>query len=98
MAQRFDARTLQLSGDRFPIADEPEFDDVDAEIVASASTNGRMLVPVIRPAISQLEWFDRTGASHGVIDLPPGDWSLRALSPDQHLAVATSLQKLWLVD
>ncbi len=98
VAQRFDVRKLAVSGERIPLADAPAESDLTAERVASASRDGRLLYPAIPPPRSRLEWFDRSGASRGVIAVAEGDWNLGGLSPDQRFALATQDKDLWRVD
>jgi hypothetical protein len=83
MAQAFDERRLERSGEAFPIAEDlsgagiPQF---------SASTTG-VLVFRSGPAIgsvtpiTHLTWFDRTGKALGTVG-EPGQYNTVALSPD----------------
>jgi hypothetical protein len=97
-AQRFDTGKLECVGERFTLGDAPARADVDAEPVATASRDGRLLYPDTRAPDARLEWFDRSGTPKGVIALPQADWNLAALSPDQRSALATSEGDLWQVD
>ena len=97
-AQRFDLAKLEPVGERFSLDDAPISSGIDAEQVASASRNGRLLYPVNAAPDTRLEWLDRGGATRGVIGLPEGDWSLRSLSADQRSALATREGDLWQID
>ncbi len=97
-AQRFDAKRLAVVGERMTIGDAPAPSELTSEPVATASEDGRLLVPAMTPGRSRVEWLDRSGASESVLPLPEGDWILRALSPDQKFAVATRDRDLWLID
>ena len=97
-AQRFDRRRFQCVGERFTLGDAPIAADVDAEPVATASRDGRLLYPDTQAPDARLEWLDRSGAPRGIVALPEANWSLSALSPDQRSALATSDGDLWQVD
>ena len=83
MAQPFDTRRLELTGDAFPIVDSIQTQgSVNPYGLFSASENG-VLVYQAGPGTggSQLAWFDRTGKQIGVL----GDSTaiaLPELSPD----------------
>jgi len=98
MAQRFDARALKVEGDPVALADAPPVSDMDAEPVAQASADGRLVLLDARDAETQLGWFDRTGASHETLALPVGKWGRPSLSPDDRFAVVANGDDLWRVD
>jgi Tol biopolymer transport system component len=97
-AQRFDLGKLALVGEKFTLDDAPISSSFDAEQVASASRNGRLLYPVVEAPDARLEWLDRRGGTRGVIALQEGDWSLMSLSPDASSALATREGDLWQID
>ena len=68
MAQPFDARTLQLTGDAVPIADPVQEGRSVAKGVFSASGDGLLsYVEGASGADRQLEWFDRSGKQVGAV-------------------------------
>jgi serine/threonine protein kinase len=97
-AQRFDLRKLECVGERFAIGAAPVFSELDAEPVASASHDGRLLYAHSQRPDARLEWLDRSGAQRGAVGLPDGDWGLKALSRDGRSALATRESALWQVD
>ncbi|HET7226595.1 MAG TPA: protein kinase [Candidatus Eisenbacteria bacterium] len=98
MAQRFDARALKLAGAPVAIADAPPISDLDAEPVAAASRNGRLVMVDARAPDTQLEWLDPSGAPHGVLALPAAPWGPPRLSPDGRFAIVAKEGDLWSVD
>jgi Tol biopolymer transport system component len=98
MAQRFDARRLQLEGDPVALAEAPLITDMDAEPVASASTDGRLVFLSSREVNTHLGWFDRSGALLSTLALPAGRWGRPVLSPDDRFAVVQNGDDLWRVD
>jgi Tol biopolymer transport system component len=97
MTQRFDARTLQLSGEPLSITDEMR------NINASFGVGGNTLVyfPAVRS--TALAWFDRAGKQIRSITTA-GEYGWPALSPDGHrIAIDrvdsdTGTRAIWLVD
>ncbi len=98
MAQRFDTRRLELTGEQIGLMDAPAASDLTAEPVASASRNRRLMLPVIQPPIAELEWLDRSGATRGRIELTEGDWEVGRLSRDGRSATAMQGHDLWRID
>jgi len=98
MAQRFDAGRLELAGDAVAIGNTPEYSDTDAEPVASASRNGRLIVLQSDAAQTKLRWRDRAGTLGEEVALPPGAWKVLRLSPDGRLAGVSNGTDLWVVD
>ncbi len=98
MAQRFDTRRLELEGDAVATGNAPEATELDAEPVASASSNGRMVALRSEAPRTQLRWLDRTGAEQSVIPLPPASWEMRGLSPDGGRAAVMNGTDIWIVD
>jgi Tol biopolymer transport system component len=86
VAQRFDARTLALLGDVFPVADRVAFDDNTAGTIGvSASRTGTFAYRPFARAPQQLVWLDRAGTQVGVVGDPIPGLSRNAdprLSPD----------------
>jgi Tol biopolymer transport system component len=83
MAQPFDARRLELTGEAFPIAEEIQTNAITNPYgFFSASENGVLAYRTgIRAASTQLVWFDRQGRSLGTVG-PPAAYNNLALSPD----------------
>jgi Tol biopolymer transport system component/tRNA A-37 threonylcarbamoyl transferase component Bud32 len=98
MAQRFDPRRLELEGDPMAIADAPEPSDLDAEPVASASRNGRLVVLRSVPPDTRLELIDRTGATIARHELPPAPWAVARAAPDGRRAAVLNGNDIWIVD
>jgi Tol biopolymer transport system component len=82
MAQAFDVRRAEVSGDLFPIAEQVFSDPIFGNGMFSVSSNG---VLVYRAGAgsgnTQLTWFDRAGKRLGTVGLP-GDYLNPELSPD----------------
>jgi Tol biopolymer transport system component/DNA-binding winged helix-turn-helix (wHTH) protein len=103
LAQRFDARHLQLSGEPFVIAQGVA--TIANFSWAAFSTAGSSLVYRVGSGLSvvQMEWRDREGKKLGTIG-PAADFSNPAFSPDgRTLAVgmrdpATKTRDIWLFD
>jgi serine/threonine protein kinase/Tol biopolymer transport system component len=84
MAQPFDARTLQLAGDAFPVAGQASMNSSGVQVAASASRNGVLVYLANSIRDSQLTWFDRSGKEQGKIG-SHGDLSAVSLSPDEKI-------------
>ncbi len=98
MAQRFDTGRLELTGDAAAIGNAPEYSDMDAEPVVSASRTGHLIVLQSESPQTRLQWLDRSGAARGAIPLPPGPWAVRRLSPDGRRAGVLNGTDIWIVD
>jgi hypothetical protein len=97
-AQRFDAGRLQVVGEPVQLMDAPPETDLDAEPVASASHDGKLVVLENPPVDTQLGWLDRTGTLRGTLALPRGPWGKAVLSPDDRYAVVPNGDDLWRID
>jgi serine/threonine protein kinase/WD40 repeat protein len=98
IAQPFNAETLQLAGDAFPIAAHAT-KDLNDVVAASASANG-LLAYVSNPAGNdhQLTWLDRRGNELEKVG-PRTNLFSAALAPDaKTAAIARPQQGLWLLD
>ncbi len=98
MAQRFDARSLKLSGLPVPLADMPAATDLDADRVATASRDGRLLFLLSPPVNTHFEWMDAQGQLSGPLPIPAGPWTSVQLSPDARFAAAQNGDDLWRLD
>jgi serine/threonine protein kinase len=105
MAQRFDAKRLELSGEAFPIADP--FTGSNARTGPfSVSTTGSLAYRVTPAAQesgnsqnNQLAWFDRKGQQIAPVG-PTGEYRSPALSPDdKYVAVERgNPPDIWVLD
>lgn len=82
MAQPFDAKRLETTGDAFPIAEHVYFEGFTSKTSFSVSTNGTLVYQTgAGSAGVQLLWYDRSGKQVGAISQPSIYNDLR-LSPD----------------
>ena len=86
IAQPFDAKRLETTGDAFPIAEQVQSGRVQATGVFSFSEQGILVYQTgAGESGSQLTWFDRTNKQIGVLgDLAP--YGSLCLSPDGNRA------------
>jgi len=100
-AQTFDARTLQLSGDPFPVAEQIGYDYSNSYSNVSVSQNGAMVY--LRGSVSnrQLVWFDRSGKQQETVG-PSGEINDIVLSRDGKRLAMQRLDQgnsdIWLMD
>jgi len=90
MAQAFDEKSFQLTGDAFPIAEHFQLDLGSSRAIFSVSENGILAFQggIGRGNYTQLFWFDRSGKQLGQVG-EPALYLQPRLSPDgQKLAVA----------
>jgi eukaryotic-like serine/threonine-protein kinase len=82
MAQRFDVRHLELTGDAFPIADPVQETELILRSMFSASENGPLVyLEGTNSASRQLIWLDRNGKKVG--EVPGADTYMGPrISPD----------------
>src|SRR2546425_188595 len=82
MAQPFDEKTFQLTGDALPVAEHVQFDFGVARAEFTASENGVLIFQgTLATTDRQLLWFDRSGKQIGSIG-EPALVSQPRLSPD----------------
>ncbi|MFN8588964.1 MAG: protein kinase [Candidatus Eisenbacteria bacterium] len=98
MAQDFDLRALKTRGAPVTIGDASPPGDMDGELPASASADGKLVLPWLPTPISRLEWLDRRGAPVGTVPVPESDWIVRSVSQDGRTALVTGNSALWQVD
>ncbi len=105
MAQRFDVRRLQTSGEAFPVADwvaRPQLLRTGAAVSASSSGVLAYWNAAADPQ-SRLAWFDRAGRPLGAVG-KPAYYSNPAISPDEKLAAVgvlgspTGTRDIWVFD
>ncbi len=101
MAQPFDAKRLELTGDAFPIADPVQEDEGRILGVFSASSNGIVtFAEGTRGLDRQLIWVDRTGKKVG--EVPGADaYGDQLISPDGKrvlFSLGSSGSDIWVYD
>lgn len=105
MAQAFDTTRLELSGERFPIAERLFLPPAPAPGFAafSAAQNGVLAYRTLGQASTELVWFDRQGRRLGTVG-EPANYSVPALSPDETKLAVTRIdpeigtRDIWLFD
>lgn len=103
MAQPFDARRLQFTGEPSPVAERIASDSLYARGAFSASDNGTLVYARSEASVSQLTWFDRAGRQLTTLG-PPAVYTQPVLSPDgQRVAVErmdreAETPDIWLID
>ncbi|HEY8226441.1 MAG TPA: protein kinase [Pyrinomonadaceae bacterium] len=103
MAQAFDLKTLQLSGNSFPIAEQVGFEATTFQTYFSVSQTGILAYSSGIYGKTQLVWVDRSGKEIGLIGQPSNFYIRPWLSPDEkRIAVdGPDLQgnrDIWLID
>jgi hypothetical protein len=103
-AQVFDDRSLELSGESFPVAEDVRVNPVNARAAFSVSANGTLTYRAIGGGqVYELLWFDRSGKPLGSA-APPANYQGVSLSPDgRQLALhrhegGTNGGDIWLLD
>jgi serine/threonine protein kinase/WD40 repeat protein len=98
IAQPFNAETLQLAGEVFPVAAETSF-NLNSQIAASASSGGILVYETNFIRTNQLTWLDRSGKELGKVGSIQDEFHV-ALSPDGKTAatVRRGNQGIWLYD
>ena len=105
MAQPFDADSLELKGDAFPVADQTSRNPIIGRAMFSVSDNG---VLVMRSGginnNAEMIWFDRAGKKLDPITAP-GGYNMPALSPDEKTVavsrvdlLAGTASDIWLIN
>jgi Tol biopolymer transport system component len=104
MAQAFDADTLDLKGEAFPVAEQAVRNPINGRAMFSVSKNGVVVMRGGGLTNNQLMWFDRTGKQLGPLT-SPGGYNAPALSPDDKTVAVGRLDLLtgtaadiWLID
>jgi serine/threonine protein kinase/dipeptidyl aminopeptidase/acylaminoacyl peptidase len=101
LAQHFNARTLQVSGEAMPVADVAAGGVYKTTGVFSASANG--VIAFVPASETQLGWVDRFGTSLGSVGLPARDTDPALAPDDSRVAVtrfdpSTRTQDIWVID
>ena len=92
MAQPFDPRRLELSGDAVPIAEQ-----VFLLQGFSASSNGKLAYRAIGAQANQLSWIDRSGKATATA-APPGIYNNFRLAPDDKRVAFDRPNDVWVMD
>jgi Tol biopolymer transport system component/tRNA A-37 threonylcarbamoyl transferase component Bud32 len=89
MAQPFDPKRGQTTGDAFPITDQVRFDAGVSRGIFSASDNGILVYQTgTTQSGSQMLWLDRTGKNLGMVGTVGLNYTLRVAPDAQRLAVS----------
>ena len=108
MAQRFDTRTRQLTGEPAPLFEDAATATIlrgagraPVAAVLSVSEGGVLAYRIQQPPESQLTWFSRNGSRQGTVG-EPGIYSNLSLSPDdRQVAVSRWIRDnfdIWVID
>jgi len=101
MAQAFDPKRLELSGDPFPIAEQVGTNIVTSAAGFAVSEGGVLALRVLNVNERMLRWFERSGKETGTVDVA-ADYLGPAVSPDlQRIAVVkreAAVGDIWILD
>lgn len=91
VAQRFDAGSLQLSGEPMTIGDAPSAmgAQFSAARAVSVSATGALAYLGDRLPNTRLVWFDRSGRERGTLAVPDGRYQEMSFAPDGKRAAVT---------
>jgi serine/threonine protein kinase len=99
--QSFDARTLQLGGESFPIAEQIGFNYSNSYSNVSVSQNGAIVYLTGAVSNRQLVWFDRSGKQQEKVG-PPAEINDIVLSRDGNRLAMQRVDQgnsdIWLMD
>ena len=102
MAQPFDAKRLQLTGEPFPVADQ--LTNIVHGMKGGFSVSETGVLAYFRGGdIRQLAWFNRAGEELGPVGVPDA-YSYPSLSPDEKTIAVTKSNPpagapdIWLID
>ena len=104
LAQPFDVRRLETTGEPVPIAEGITFNNLSGRAVFSASENGRLVYQFSgTPAAWNLVWFTRDGKQVGSIPQQGAPYFEPSLSPDGNrvavsFASALGTNGVWIFD
>jgi len=104
MAQGFDADSLELKGDAFPVVEQIVRNPVIGRAMFSVSDTGVLVFRAGNLNSNQLIWFDRSGKQVGTLATPSG-YNAPALSPDEKKVAVSRVDlqsgtgsDIWLMD
>ncbi len=98
VAQRFDKQRLELEGDPVALCTAPFRSDLDAEPVASVSSNGHLTTLSSVPPNAQLRIMESSGRLGPPISLPAAPWQVLDLTPDDDRALLHQGGAIWVLD
>jgi Tol biopolymer transport system component len=102
MAQPFDVKSLQLSGEPKPVVQDVAYNPGNGRVFFCASDNGILIYRTGFVVNRQLTWFSRTGEQLGTLGTPDFILGPSLSSDDKRLAIMRGdLSKgidIWLVD
>jgi Tol biopolymer transport system component len=82
MAQSFDAKRIELTGEPFPVAEDVQDNRTSGNAAFTVSTNGSLVYRTgSSGSATRLAWFDRQGTQLATLG-PPGEYRNPRLSPD----------------
>jgi eukaryotic-like serine/threonine-protein kinase len=84
VAQRFDAKTLDLTGDAVVVAEDVAYDAGAWRSLFTVSEDGVLAYQTILGFTNQVAWFDRAGKRLGILPSSEDSYNL-SLSPDDNL-------------
>ncbi|MGH9857515.1 MAG: TolB family protein, partial [Acidobacteriota bacterium] len=101
LAQPFDAKTLELSGEPKPIIDKIGFDGSNYSF--STAPNQTLIYTSVDSVSTQLIWMDREGKQLGALTPDPGSYLEPYFAPDEKKVVIgrlhdSSIVNMWIVD
>ncbi|HKQ58344.1 MAG TPA: protein kinase [Candidatus Eisenbacteria bacterium] len=102
-AQRFDPRSLRLSGEPVSLGDAPPLATATGAPLASSAVDGTMAYMFQPLPTNRIAWFDAAGHEIEQVPLAPGAYAGLVLSPDErwaliHHALSTTEFELLVVD
>jgi Tol biopolymer transport system component len=103
MAYPFDPKSLEITSDPSPVADQIGYYSGLGRGIFSVSENGRLVYDSIELPTTTLNWFDRTGKALGDAG-GPIPYTGPSLSPDggtvavERIDPGTQIQNLWLIE
>ncbi len=101
MAQPFDARKLQITGQAIPIAQGVSYSSLGVSADFTVSESGVLAFLSGGATNAQLTWYDASGRQLGIVGAP-GNLEVASLSPDESTVVSvrtdpqTGLADLWI--
>lgn len=104
MAQPFDNRRLELTGQAVPVADQVRDRISGASYIYFSASANALSFPHVSPSVSELTWFDRAGKVLGTAGEPNSIETNPRLSPDGsrlagiNWAGGADASNIWLLD
>ena len=103
VAQKFDPSSMRLDGDHVTLPDAPASSSASGARAATVSAKGVLAYMNGAVENTRLAWFDRSGRETGSVPVPPAQYYIPVLSPDERMLVVGRLNgpnesDLWLVE